>query len=317
MYKLSIIVPCYNEEETVEIFYQETQKVIKQLQCDYEFLFVNDGSKDKTLQKLRFLSQKDANVRYLSFSRNFGKESALFAGLKAATGDLITVMDADLQDPPELLPEMVKAIFDEGYDCVGTRRTTRDGEPVIRSFFARMFYRIVNRIGEVEMVDGARDFRLMTRQMVDSILELSEYNRFSKGLFSWVGYKTKYLTFENRERVAGQTSWSFWSLFKYSIDGIINFSEAPLNIASFIGAISCVGAVIAMIVVIIKTLIFKDPTTGWPSLVSIILFMGGLQLLCLGIIGKYIAKIFLETKKRPHYIVKETEKTRRGGDLDE
>ena len=317
MYKLSIIVPCYNEEETVEIFYQETQKVIKQLQCDYEFIFVNDGSKDKTLQKLRFLSQKDANVRYLSFSRNFGKESALFAGLKAATGDLITVMDADLQDPPELLPEMVKAIFDEGYDCVGTRRTTRDGEPVIRSFFARMFYRIVNRIGEVEMVDGARDFRLMTRQMVDSILELSEYNRFSKGLFSWVGYKTKYLTFENRERVAGQTSWSFWSLFKYSIDGIINFSEAPLNIASFIGAISCVGAVVAMIVVIIKTLIFKDPTTGWPSLVSIILFMGGLQLLCLGIIGKYIAKIFLETKKRPHYIVKETEKTRRGGDLDE
>lgn len=317
MYKLSIIVPCYNEEETVDIFYQETQKVIKQLQCDYEFLFVNDGSKDKTLQKLRFLSQKDANVRYLSFSRNFGKESALFAGLKAATGDLITVMDADLQDPPELLPEMVKSIFDEGYDCVGTRRTTRDGEPVIRSFFARMFYRIVNRIGEVEMVDGARDFRLMTRQMVDSILELSEYNRFSKGLFSWVGYKTKYLTFENRERVAGQTSWSFWSLFKYSIDGIINFSEAPLNIASFIGAISCVGAVVAMIVVIIKTLIFKDPTTGWPSLVSIILFMGGLQLLCLGIIGKYIAKIFLETKKRPHYIVKETEKTRRGGDMDE
>ncbi|RBR27482.1 glycosyltransferase family 2 protein [Enterococcus cecorum] len=309
MYKLSIIVPCYNEEETVEIFYQETQKVIKQLQCDYEFLFVNDGSKDQTLQKLRRLAENDSKVRYLSFSRNFGKESALFAGLKAATGDLITVMDADLQDPPELLPEMVKAIFDEGYDCVGTRRTTRDGEPVIRSFFARMFYRIVNRIGEVEMVDGARDFRLMTRQMVDSILELSEYNRFSKGLFSWVGYKTKYLTFENRERVAGQTSWSFWSLFKYSIDGIINFSEAPLNIASFIGAISCVGAVIAMIVVIIKTLIFKDPTTGWPSLVSIILFMGGLQLLCLGIIGKYIAKIFLETKKRPHYIVKETEKT--------
>ena len=317
MYKLSIIVPCYNEEETVEIFYQETQKVIKQLQCDYEFLFVNDGSKDQTLQKLRRLAENDSKVRYLSFSRNFGKESALFAGLKAATGDLITVMDADLQDPPELLPEMVKAIFDEGYDCVGTRRTTRDGEPVIRSFFARMFYRIVNRIGEVEMVDGARDFRLMTRQMVDSILELSEYNRFSKGLFSWVGYKTKYLTFENRERVAGQTSWSFWSLFKYSIDGIINFSEAPLNIASFIGAISCVGAVVAMIVVIIKTLIFKDPTTGWPSLVSIILFMGGLQLLCLGIIGKYIAKIFLETKKRPHYIVKETEKTRRGGDMDE
>lgn len=307
MYKLSIIVPCYNEEETVEIFYQETQKVIKQLQCDYEFLFVNDGSKDKTLQKLRFLSQKDANVRYLSFSRNFGKESALFAGLKAATGDLITVMDADLQDPPELLPEMIMSVELDDYDCIGTRRTTRKGEPPIRSFFAKMFYRIVNRIGEVEMVDGARDYRLMTRQMVNSILELSEYNRFSKGLFSWVGFKTKYISFENRERVAGKTSWSFWKLFKYSIDGIINFSEAPLNIASFIGAFSCAGSILAMIFIIIKTLIFNDPTSGWPSLVSIILFMGGLQLLCIGIIGKYIGKIFLETKKRPIYIVKENE----------
>lgn len=312
MYKLSIIVPCYNEEETVEIFYRETQKILLEMKCDYEYIFVNDGSKDKTLYKLRTLSAHDEDVRYLSFSRNFGKESALYAGLKASKGDLITVMDADLQDPPELLPEMVRLIIEERYDCVGTRRTTRDGEPVLRSFFAKMFYRIVNRIGEVEMVDGARDYRLMTRQMVNSILELSEYNRFSKGLFSWVGYKTKYLTFENRERIAGETSWSFWSLFKYSIDGIINFSEAPLNIASFIGAFSCVCSVIAMIVVIIKTLIFNDPTTGWPSLVSIILFMGGLQLLCIGIIGKYIGKIFLETKKRPIYIVSETEKTIRG-----
>lgn len=308
---LSIIVPCYNEEETVALFFKETEKVRQQLGIEFEYIFVNDGSKDGTLNQLRNLAKNHTNVRYLSFSRNFGKEAALYAGLKAAKGDLITVMDADLQDPPELLPEMIQAIEVEGYDCVGTRRTTRQGEPPIRSFFAKMFYHIVNRIGEVEMVDGARDYRLMTRQMVDAILELSEYNRFSKGLFSWVGYKTKYLSFENRERVAGETSWSFWKLFKYSIDGIINFSEAPLNIASFIGAFSCIGAGLAMIFIIIKTLIFKDPTSGWPSLVTIILFMGGLQLLCIGIIGKYIGKIFLETKKRPIYIVQETEKTRR------
>lgn len=308
---LSIIVPCYNEEETVALFFKETEKVRQQLGIEFEYIFVNDGSKDGTLNQLRNLAKNHTNVRYLSFSRNFGKEAALYAGLKAAKGDLITVMDADLQDPPELLPEMIQAIEVEGYDCVGTRRTTRQGEPPIRSFFAKMFYHIVNRIGEVEMVDGARDYRLMTRQMVDAILELSEYNRFSKGLFSWVGFKTKYLSFENRERVAGETSWSFWKLFKYSIDGIINFSEAPLNIASFIGAFSCIGAGLAMIFIIIKTLIFKDPTSGWPSLVTIILFMGGLQLLCIGIIGKYIGKIFLETKKRPIYIVQETEKTRR------
>lgn len=308
---LSIIVPCYNEEETVALFFKETEKVRQQLGIEFEYIFVNDGSKDGTLNQLRNLAKNHTNVRYLSFSRNFGKEAALYAGLKAAKGDLITVMDADLQDPPELLPEMIQIIEVEGYDCVGTRRTTRQGEPPIRSFFAKMFYHIVNRIGEVEMVDGARDYRLMTRQMVDAILELSEYNRFSKGLFSWVGFKTKYLSFENRERVAGETSWSFWKLFKYSIDGIINFSEAPLNIASFIGAFSCIGAGLAMIFIIIKTLIFKDPTSGWPSLVTIILFMGGLQLLCIGIIGKYIGKIFLETKKRPIYIVQETEKTRR------
>lgn len=304
---LSIIVPCYNEEETVELFYNTTEKIRQELSMEFEYIFVNDGSRDETLIRLRNLAKKNSNVRYLSFSRNFGKEAALYAGLKAATGDLIAVMDADLQDPPELLPEMIMSVELDDYDCIGTRRTTRKGEPPIRSFFAKMFYRIVNRIGEVEMVDGARDYRLMTRQMVNSILELSEYNRFSKGLFSWVGFKTKYICFENRERVAGKTSWSFWKLFKYSIDGIINFSEAPLNIASFIGAFSCAGSVLAMIFIIIKTLIFNDPTSGWPSLVSIILFMGGLQLLCIGIIGKYIGKIFLETKKRPIYIVKENE----------
>ena len=257
--------------------------------------------------KLRQLSKKQ-NVHYLSFSRNFGKEAALYAGLKEANGDYVTVMDADLQDPPELLIEMVRILEQGEYDCVGTRRINRRGEPSIRSWFARKFYQLINHIGEVEMVDGARDFRLMTRQMVDSVLELSEYNRFSKGLFAWVGYNTKYLEYENRERVAGQTSWSFWSLFKYSIDGIVNFSEAPLNLASFVGAFSCFASIIAMIFIVVKTLIFKDPTSGWPSLVCIILFIGGIQLLCLGIVGKYISKIFLETKKRPIYIVKERDK---------
>lgn len=305
---ISIVVPCYNEEETVEIFYNETEKINHKLQdYQFEYIFVNDGSKDRTLNRLRLLSQNKA-VHYISFSRNFGKEAALYAGLKEAKGDYVTVMDADLQDPPELLLEMVQILEQGEYDCVGTRRSTRKGEPPIRSWFARKFYQLINRIGEVEMVDGARDFRLMTRQMVDSVLELSEYNRFSKGLFAWVGYNTKYLEYENRERVAGQTSWSFWSLFKYSIDGIVNFSEAPLNLASFVGAFSCFASIIAMIFIVVKTLIFKDPTSGWPSLVCIILFIGGIQLLCLGIVGKYISKIFLETKKRPIYIIKERDK---------
>lgn len=305
---VSVVVPCYNEEETVEIFYRETEKINQMLQGYlFEYIFVNDGSKDGTLNKLRVLS-KNKNVHYISFSRNFGKEAALYAGLKEAKGDFVTVMDADLQDPPELLIEMIQTLEQGEYDCVGTRRSTRKGEPPIRSWFAKKFYQLVNRIGEVEMVDGARDFRLMTRQMVDSVLELSEYNRFSKGLFAWVGYNTKYLEYENRERVAGQTSWSFWSLFKYSIDGIVNFSEAPLNLASFVGAFSCFVSIIAMIFIVVKTLIFNDPTSGWPSLVCIILFIGGIQLLCLGIVGKYISKIFLETKKRPIYIIKEYDK---------
>ncbi|MCB5954646.1 glycosyltransferase family 2 protein [Enterococcus sp. CWB-B31] len=306
---ISIVVPCYNEEEAIPSFFKEVENIREQLTHEIEYIFVNDGSKDRTLACLRALhKQYPDRVRYLSFSRNFGKEAGLFAGLQAAKGDLITVMDADLQDPPDLLPQMVQMIETEDIDCVGTRRTTRDGEPAIRSFFARLFYKLINRIGETEMVDGARDFRLMTRQMVDSILELTEYNRFSKGIFSWVGYNTKYLSYENRERVAGETTWSFWSLLSYSIDGIINFSEVPLNIASYIGAFSCIGSVITMMVILFRTLIYGDPTSGWPSMVCIFLFVGGLQLLCLGIIGKYIGKIFMETKKRPVFIVKETEK---------
>lgn len=305
---LSIVVPCYNEEESIPLFFEEVEKVSTNINESIEYIFVNDGSKDKTLSVLRKLHRENpAKVRYLSFSRNFGKEAGLYAGLKESKGRLVTVMDVDLQDPPELLPQMIQMIEDEQLDCVGTRRADREGEPVVRSFFARMFYKLVNKIGDTEMVDGARDFRLMTRQMVDAILELTEYNRFSKGIFSWVGFDTKYISYENRERVAGETSWSFWKLLSYSIDGIINFSEAPLNIASYIGAFSCVGSAIAMIVIFFRTIIYGDPTSGWPSLVSITLFVGGLQLMCLGIIGKYIGKIFMETKKRPIYIVKETE----------
>ncbi|MEQ7226628.1 glycosyltransferase family 2 protein [Enterococcus avium] len=305
---LSIIIPCFNEEEAIPLFFTEMENMKKTITHDLEYIFINDGSKDLTLQVLRDLAIKHNFVRYISFSRNFGKEAALYAGLKAATGDLITVMDVDLQDPPELLPKMIEMIETSDVDCVGTRRADRKGEPPIRSFFAKKFYQLINKISDTEMVDGARDYRLMTRQMVDAILELTEHNRFSKGLFSWVGFKTEYISFANRERSAGETSWSFWKLFNYSIDGIVNFSDAPLNIASFVGAFSCFAAVIAMIFIIIRALIFGDPTSGWPSMVTIILFIGGVQLLCIGIIGKYIGKIFMETKKRPVYIVKETEK---------
>ena len=306
MKKLSIVVPCYNEEATVHPFLAETQKVERTMagQLVFDYLFVNDGSKDQTLQVLREVSQQFANVHYLSFSRNFGKEAALLAGLEAADGDLITVMDADLQDPPELLQEMYAKI-EEGFDVVGTRRADRKGEPVLRSFFARTFYWLVNKISDTEMVDGARDFRLMTRQVVDSILELGEVNRFSKGLFSWVGYDVTYLPYENRERVAGDTSWNFWSLLRYSIDGFINFSEAPLNLATWAGLASFILSFFAIIFVVLRRLLFADPVSGWASTISIIMFLGGLRLFALGIIGKYIVKIFLETKKRPVYIVKE------------
>ncbi|GAA3015269.1 glycosyltransferase family 2 protein [Tetragenococcus solitarius] len=306
---LSIVVPCFNEQESLPYFVKEVEKITSSISHSIEYIFVNDGSQDGTLKLLRELHHKMPNqVRYISFSKNFGKESALYAGLQASRGDLITVMDADLQDPPELLPQMIERIESSDIDCVGTRRQDRAGEPVIRSFFARLFYKLVNKFGDTEMIDGARDFRLMTRQMVDAILSMTEYNRFSKGIFSWVGFNTEYISYENRERVAGKTSWSFWSLFKYSIDGIVNFSDAPLTLAAFIGGISCVAAILALIFIVVRALLFGDPTTGWPSLASIVLLMGGLQLLFLGIIGKYIGKIFLETKKRPIYIIKETEK---------
>lgn len=304
--KISIVIPCFNEEKTVPLFFDEVEKF--RGNYEFEYLFIDDGSSDGTLAAIKKLANVHESVRFVAFSRNFGKEAALYAGLQASTGDLVTVMDVDLQDPPELLPVMIDKVINSDIDCIGTRRSTREGEPAIRSFFAKKFYQLINKISDTEMVDGARDYRMMTRQMVDAVLELAEYNRFSKGLFSWVGFKTEYLSFENRERVAGETSWSFWKLFNYSIDGIVNFSDTPLNIASFVGALSCIGSGIAILFIILRALLFGDPTSGWPSLVSIVLFIGGIQLLSLGIIGKYIGKIFLETKKRPVYIVRETEK---------
>ncbi|HEM4585367.1 TPA: glycosyltransferase family 2 protein [Streptococcus suis] len=303
---ISVIVPCFNEEEAIPYFYDAMEKVRKEMGEQFEYIFVNDGSKDRTLTVLRQLSGQDRAVRYLSFSRNFGKEAALYAGLQAAQGELVTVMDVDLQDPPKMLMEM-KAMLDGNpdLDCVGTRRVSRDGEPPIRSFFAKLFYKLMNKISQVEVVDGARDFRLMRRHMVDAILSVSEYNRFSKGIFAWVGFETEYLPYENVERVAGETSWSFWKLLSYSIEGIINFSDTPLNIASYTGFFTFLLSLVLMVFVVFKTLVFGDPTIGWPSTICIILFLGGLQLMTIGILGKYLAKVFLETKKRPIYIVKE------------
>ena len=302
---ISIVVPAYNEEKAIPLFFNEIEKVSQKIGLEFEYIFVNDGSKDNTLQVLKSLHQDHQNVHYIDFSTNFGKEAALLAGLEQSKGDFVAVMDADLQDPPELLEEMYSLLLTGEYDVVGTRRVTRDGEPAIRSFFARLFYLMINKISSTEMIDGARDFRLMTRQVVASILELKEYNRFSKGIFSWVGYKTKYLEYKNRQRVAGETSWSFWGLLKYSIEGIINFSNAPLQIATYSGILSSLAAVIFIIVIVIRTIVYGDPVSGWPSLVSIVLLVGGMQLFALGIIGQYIGKIYLETKKRPSYIIKE------------
>ena len=303
---ISVIVPCFNEEESIPLFHEAMEAVKYQIRDQLEYIFVNDGSTDRTLAVLRELSSRCPDVHYLSFSRNFGKEAALYAGLQEASGDFVTVMDVDLQDPPELLIEMKQMLEEQpDLDCVGTRRVTRDGEPPIRSFFARMFYKLINHISQVEMVDGARDFRLMRRPMVDAIMELSEYNRFSKGIFVWVGFETEYLEYKNIERVAGETSWNFWSLFKYSIEGIVNFSDTPLNIAFFGGLLSWILAFIMMILIVIRTLVIGDPTSGWPSLMTVILFLGGFQLLTIGILGKYIGKIFMETKKRPIYVIKE------------
>ncbi len=306
MEKISIIVPCYNEEEALPLFYKEINKVSETMDEEFEFIFVNDGSKDKTLEVIKNLSTLDKRCKYINFSRNFGKESAMYAGLELSTGDYITLMDADLQDPPSLLPKMLKLIKEEGYDSVGTRRVTRKGEPPIRSFFARMFYKIINKMSKVEMVDGARDYRLMTRQMTDAIINLKEYNRYSKGLFSFVGFNTKWLEYENVQRVAGETKWSFWKLFLYAIDGIVAFTTAPLTIAAIMGLIFCLIAFIMIIIIIVKTIAFGDPTSGWPSLACIIFLVSGVQLFALGIIGQYLSKTYLETKKRPIYIIKET-----------
>ena len=303
MQRVLMIIPAYNEEKSILSVVENIKKVkTKDFMLDY--IVVNDGSKDDTLTILRDVAKRFDNVHYLSFSRNFGKEAGLLAGLEAADGDLVTVMDADLQDPPELLIDMYQKIL-EGYDVVGTRRADRKGEPVIRSFFSKMFYKIINAVSDTEMVDGARDFRLMTRQVVDSILDLGEVNRFSKGIFSWVGYNVTYIAYENRERVAGETSWNFWSLLKYSMEGFINFSEAPLNMSLWAGAASFLASILGVIFIIVRKLTVGGSVDGWASLVCIILFIGGIQLLSLGIIGKYISKIFLETKKRPVYIVKE------------
>lgn len=308
MKKISIIVPCYNEEQAIPFFYDEITKIAEEMKNNFEFIFINDGSKDKTIEVIKQYSKKDKRVKYIHFSRNFGKEAAMLAGLKLSTGDYVAIMDADLQDPPSLLPQMLNILEDPNndYDCVGTRRVTRKGEPPIRSLFARMFYKIINKMSKIEMVDGARDYRLMSRQMVDSILELGEYNRYSKGLFQFVGYNTKWLEYENVERVAGETKWSFWKLFLYAIEGIVAFSTAPLAISSIAGILFCIISFIMIIIIIVKTIIFGDPTAGWPSLVCIIFFVSGIQLFCLGIIGQYLSKTYLETKKRPIYIIKET-----------
>lgn len=305
---LSIVVPCYNEEDTIKLFLAEAHRVELQLgnQLDFEYIFINDGSKDNTLNVLKEISNYNSNVHYLSFSRNFGKESAMLAGLGHARGDFITVMDADLQDPPELLIAMYDKI-QEGYDVVGTRRKNREGEPPIRTFFSKLFYKVINIISDTKIVDGARDYRLMTKQVVDSILEMGEVNRFSKGIFAWVGYDTYYIPYENRERVAGESSWNFWQLVRYSLEGYINFSEALLSIATYSGILSFIASIFGILFVVIRKLTVGGSVNGWASMIVVILFIGGLQLLCLGILGKYVAKIFLETKKRPVYIVKETD----------
>lgn len=306
---LSIVVSCYNEDKALPFFYEEVGKVVKDIKgLDYELIFVDDGSTDNTLNIIKAYSKLDKKVKFISFSRNFGKEAAMIAGLEYSKGDFVTLMDADLQDPPSLLPKMYEIITKDNYDVVGTRRVTRKGEPKIRSFFARKFYRIINKMSRVEMVDGARDFRLMKRKVVDAILSMKEYNRYSKGIFSFVGFKTKWLEYENIERVAGKTKWSFWKLFKYAIEGIVGFSTFPLVLSALIGLLFCILAFIMIIVIILKTLIFGDPVSGWPSTICIIFFIGGIQLFVMGIMGEYLAKTYMETKNRPIYIISETEK---------
>ena len=307
MDKISVAVPCYNEEPALEPFFAAVSAVAEQMpEVAFEFLFIDDGSRDKTLEKMQELAQRDSRVKYISFSRNFGKEAGIYAGLENATGDYVVVMDADLQDPPALLPEMYRSIKEEGYDCVGSRRVTRKGEPPIRSLFARLFYKLINRMSNAEIVDGARDFQMMSRQVVEAILSMGEYNRFSKGIFGWIGFKKKWLEYENIERVAGETKWSFWQLLLYAIEGIVAFSTTPLVISSVFGLICCALALVMILVIIARTLIFGDPTSGWPSLVCIMLLLSGIQMLGIGIVGQYLAKTYLETKKRPIYLVRQT-----------
>ncbi|MCL2539509.1 MAG: glycosyltransferase family 2 protein [Oscillospiraceae bacterium] len=314
MHLVSVLVPCYNEEPALPFFYEEIKATAELMEresgVDFEFIFVDDGSKDRTLDVIKEYGKFDARIRFISFSRNFGKEAAILAGLSAASGDYVAMMDADLQDPPSLLPEMYKIVSDEdnGFDCAATRRVTRKGEPRLRSFFARRFYRFINRLSKTEIVDGARDFRLMSRRMVDAILSLSEFNRFSKGIFSWVGFDTKWIDYENIERVAGQTKWSFWKLFLYSLDGIIAFSTAPLAVASVTGLFFCFIAFLFIVFIVIRAAVWGDPVAGWPSTICVILLIGGIQLFSIGILGQYLAKTYLETKHRPVYIVRETEK---------
>lgn len=308
MNKISIIVPVYNEEEAIKIFYDKITEVSAKIEADFEYIFVNDGSKDKTLEIAKEYAKKDSRVRFVSFSRNFGKEAAMYAGLQASTGDYVAIMDVDLQDPPDLIPEMYETLLITDYDCVATKRKTRKGENPIISFFSRLFYKIINKMTKTEIVDGARDFRLMSRQMVDSILQVTEYNRFSKGIFSWVGFNTKWIAYDNIERSAGKTKWNFWKLFVYALDGITAFSTAPLMIATLAGILFCFLAFIMIIAIIVKTCLYGDPVSGWPSMVCIVLLVGGVQLFCLGIMGQYMSKEYMEIKNRPIYIVKETEK---------
>ena len=304
---ISIIVPCFNEESVLPAFYSAVSDAASSIEgAVCEFLFIDDGSSDRTAEILQHFTEKDERVRFLTFSRNFGKEAAMYAGFCNAEGDYVAVMDADMQDPPSLLPEMYRAITEEGYDSVGSRRVTRKGEPPLRSFFARLFYKIINKISDADIVDGARDYQMMNRKVVDAILSMGEYNRFSKGIFGWIGYRKKWLEYENIERAAGETKWSFWSLMLYAIQGIIAFSTAPLVLSSVLGLLCCVLALVMIVVIIIRTLAFGDPTAGWPSLVCIILLLSGIQMLGIGILGQYLAKTYLETKRRPIYLVAQT-----------
>ena len=304
--EISIVIPCFNEEEAIPFFYEETLKVLKTMQLSsFEFVFIDDGSSDRTLEVLKEISAKNKSVHFVSFSRNFGKEAALYAGLSKANGDFISVMDVDLQDPPSLLPQMLEAILKEGYDCAATRRVTRKNEPPVRSFFARKFYKIMGKLSDVPVVDGARDFRLMTRKYKDAVLSLLERNRFTKGIFPWVGFKTKWFAYENVERVAGKTKWSFWKLFLYSIDGIIGFSTKPLAFSAVAGILSLTVTFVLIILIAVRRLVFGDPVQGWASLVCFITFFSGLQLFYTGISGLYISKIYTEVKQRPIYIIKE------------